>query len=521
MAFNNPKPDGERIKKLMERVENGDIKIPKFQRGYVWKQKSILELLDSLYRGYPIGSLLFWRTKVKIKGERNIGGYELKNTLESYPTNYVLDGQQRLTTIYSVFANKENHPGMDKVFDIYFDFTTKSFVPEKSASPESIPLHALFDNRVFQSIVRNLDPDTADAAADLQEIFMNYEIPIVTIFEMDIEEVSTIFERINSTGKTLTVFDLMVAATWSEDFDLRDALDKLKEELGNKNFDDISDSTILKCLTSVMTGNQNRKSIFSLRDCTEEIKPGIEKTKYGIFRAIDFISTELSIPSINFLPYDFQLILLSYFFSNVSLPTPEMIDTLKKWFWKSSFSERYQGANETLLENDLKDCKKLIAGDTNIFDFSLECTTKKLMRSEFKKGTAFSNAFVALLASKRPKNLMTGTLIDTNSALSIFNRKEFHHIFPKAFLKQKSSDYTSNSVCNIVILSSYENKKISAKEPFKYFQEIRCNLGSKYHDVLESNLIPTDDVTGIKDNDYDFFLELRAELILDEIKKLV
>lgn len=77
MSTNNPKPEGERIKRLIERVESGDIKIPKFQIGYVQKQKAVLELLDSLYRGYPIGSLLFWRTKVKIKGERNIGGYEL------------------------------------------------------------------------------------------------------------------------------------------------------------------------------------------------------------------------------------------------------------------------------------------------------------------------------------------------------------------------------------------------------------------------------------------------------------
>ena len=118
MSGINPKPDGERIKRLMERVENGDIKIPKFQRQFVWKQKDVIDLLDSLFKGFPIGSLLFWRTMTKINGEKNIGGYNLTNTPESYPTNYVLDGQQRLTTIFSIFNNKVDLPGIEEVLKL-------------------------------------------------------------------------------------------------------------------------------------------------------------------------------------------------------------------------------------------------------------------------------------------------------------------------------------------------------------------------------------------------------------------
>ena len=201
MSGINPKPDGERIKRLMERVENGDIKIPKFQRQFVWKQKDVIDLLDSLFKGFPIGSLLFWRTMTKINGEKNIGGYNLTNTPESYPTNYVLDGQQRLTTIFSIFNNKVDLPGIEEVFEISFNFTSNSFVPTKQAGADSIPLNILFNNVLFRSYTREFDTELANRAAELQEIFMNYEVPVITIFNPDIHDVSTIFERINSTGR--------------------------------------------------------------------------------------------------------------------------------------------------------------------------------------------------------------------------------------------------------------------------------------------------------------------------------
>jgi Uncharacterized conserved protein len=518
----NPKVEGERIKNLMVRVENGDIKIPKFQRNFVWKQKSITNLLDSIYKGYPIGSLLFWCTKTKIKGERNIGGYELQNTKDSYPTNYVLDGQQRLTTIYSVFVNKKDHPGMNPVFDIGFDLNTKQFVPTNAASCESIPLHALFDNKEFLNVIKDFSSEDSDLASDLQETFMNYEVPIVTVNNGDIEEVSIIFERINSTAKTLTVFDLMVAATWSEHFDLRDEVTKLQGELKTKNFGALDAVTLLKCFAVVLTGSQNRKAIFSLRDKSGEIVGGIQKAKYGLFRAVDFIATEFFCPSSDFLPYDFQLVLLTYFFANVSIPKPQMIELIKRWFWKSSFAERYQGANDTVLEKDISDCKKLIEGKyDDIFDFEYTVSVSKIMKTEFKKGTAFSNSLVCMLANKQPRNLLTGTKIDVLKSLSKYNRKEFHHIFPTAYLKDKDFHCNPNSVCNIIVLSASENKSINSKAPSTYFAKIKEGLPNDFQPILLSNYIPSDDCSGIWEDDYDFFAENRAELLKTEIEQFI
>ena len=126
-------PGSKKIDKLISNIEDGDIKIPPFQRGFVWGKDKIKSFLDSIYNNYPIGSILLWSSKENIKSPRNIGGFLLPEREPDYPVSYVLDGQQRLTTIYGVFCkNRRQDPQNDKnadagLFDIYFDLDDEEF----------------------------------------------------------------------------------------------------------------------------------------------------------------------------------------------------------------------------------------------------------------------------------------------------------------------------------------------------------------------------------------------------------
>src|SRR4051794_39915448 len=93
--------DTRNVSSLNEDIRRGEIKIPQFQRPFVWKEEQALDLLDSIANHYPIGSLLLWKTQSKLAVERNIGDFLLPKTDDLTPTDYVLDGQQRLTVIYS------------------------------------------------------------------------------------------------------------------------------------------------------------------------------------------------------------------------------------------------------------------------------------------------------------------------------------------------------------------------------------------------------------------------------------
>lgn len=105
MATSEITPSAVKIDKLMSRIADGDIKIPAFQRRFVWNQEQVIELLDSIYKNYPVGSLLLWNSDdTKLKATRNICGFDIPERPVTYPVNYVLDGQQRISAIYAVFC---------------------------------------------------------------------------------------------------------------------------------------------------------------------------------------------------------------------------------------------------------------------------------------------------------------------------------------------------------------------------------------------------------------------------------
>src|SRR5262249_3670439 len=149
-------------------------------------------------------------------------------------------------------------------------------------------------------------------------------------------------------------------------------------------------------------------------------------------------------------------------------------------------------------------------------------TAQELTQTEFRKGTALANAFVALLASAKPRNLVNGTFIDTAKALSSYNRKEFHHLFPQAHLKSRVvAAEKINSLVNFCMLSAEQNKYVSDKKPSEYMAEFESGLGTNFVPVLESNLIPRSAIPFLKSDDYDGFLRVRAEFLAREIGRRV
>jgi len=517
---NPPEAKPERISRLITRIEQGDIKIPVFQRTFVWKQNQVLELLDSIYRGYPIGSLLFWLSTVRLSTERNLGDFSLPNTPEKYPRNYILDGQQRLTTIYGVLTYK-GYSEEDSIYNVSFDLVKKTFVSTPDPLPQTfLPMNILFDTRRFREFQNSLLPkpngqQLLDESDVLSETFREYAIPVVTVTEATVEHVSLIFERINSTGTKLTVYDLMIAATWSENFDLRNQMDTALEELKQKDYAEVSPVAILQILAAHTDASAKRETVLNLRKKNaSELAIMMIQVREGLKRAVDFLINEVNVKSSDFLPYERQLIALSFVFAKRHSPSPANLEVLRKWFWQTSFSERYRRGGEGVFDEDLAIVVQSLTDPSLLARFGKAPTQRDIMATEFRKNSALSNAFVALMASHRPRNLIDGAIIDTGVALSSYNRKEFHHIFPQALLRSRDVPKNRiNSLSNICILSSEQNKIISDRNPSEYFDEIKAKLGNEWQSVLESNLIPQSALLSIENDDYDGFLKARSEHI--------
>jgi len=193
------------IRKLVDRISSGDIRIPAFQRDFVWEPDQVAFLMDSIYKGFPIGTVILWKTDNRLATEKRIGFFTLPEPQKDYPVNYVLDGQQCLTSLFSVFQT-ELSPASEEWTDIYFDMSAQESVQEslflaldEAEVDESrhFPIKILFDTVAYRHATAFLEDMQARKIDELQSQFKEYLIPNEVFVSDDQNMVAIVFERIN------------------------------------------------------------------------------------------------------------------------------------------------------------------------------------------------------------------------------------------------------------------------------------------------------------------------------------
>lgn len=512
------------LRNLCDDIRKGEVKIPQFQRKFVWKEVQALDLLDSIANNYPIGSLLLWKTKQKMRVERNIGNFKLPETEDQYPTDYVLDGQQRLTVIYSCFGAKENEPG----FAAGYDLVEEEFVTlPKDSQIHIFPLRRLYDFTALMNFRTALQTHAQgtllNARVDaLAATLTRYSVPVVTLKELTVDEVCPIFERINSSGTKLSTFDLMVAATWEKDFDLNEQAEKIKNALVTKGFEDIEGGTILKCLSAIHSKGVKKTQVFAL-DKLDKVGMTklVETTKKAVLKAVDLLSTDFQVYSWDFLPYEALAVILTYIYAKQPNLSHDQIVRTRQWFWRAAFNERYRGASDSAISNDLELIHDFVVNRKGKADqFGAPPTGDDWEKGVFRSNNSRSRAFVLALALKKPQNLTNGAVIDVADALSAFNQKEFHHIYPRAYLRGIGAPGEHNALANICILAASENKKISASDPKIYIPWCATNLNTQAEAVFASNLLPSPSSFDYSKSDFKQFVDARIALISGHVQDL-
>lgn len=520
-------PTAQKIDKLIKRIDDGDIKIPAFQRGYVWKQEQVIDLLQSIYSEYPIGSVLLWKTDEKLNSTRNLAGYKIPEKDDSYPVNYALDGQQRLSSIYAVFSGlvEQEHdptgynPNLN-IFEIYYDFKKQTFIDKESIENKDSTIHLrkLLDVTELISALSDLNNEYHKSAQELASQFLNYEVPVVTIENRSRADVGIIFERINNTGTKLSALDLMTAWTWTDDFHLLEESNTLLDELEEKGFGSIKHKTLLQIISAVIQNTTTSKNILNLtggqvRDNWKRICDATKKT-------IDFLSTDLACKNSDFLPFTQQLIPLIKFHDLIKRPTPNQLKSLRQYFWKTSFSNRYStGQTNAKMDSDIERIIELKNGNIDAFaDYRYTVTTSTLINTRFSKANPITRGFLLLMAQVNPLDLVKSQKVDLGRSLAQYNRKEYHHVFPQAFLKNRGITQDDIfCVLNFCFLPSDSNKMISKKSPSDYFFNLIPQ--SNFDEILSSNILPLKKDIYRKD-DYQEFKERRASEVLAKLDRI-
>ncbi|GAB4548364.1 MAG: hypothetical protein Kow0063_43340 [Anaerolineae bacterium] len=246
--------------------------------------------------------------------------------------------------------------------------------------------------------------------------------------------------------------------------------------------------------------------------------------KEGIFQAVDYIRSSLRIPVSRLLPYYALLVPLSYFFvqSKGQPPTPRQHKLLTQYFWWAALSNRFSSAVESKLFQDRQRIDAILREEQPDYrGEELNLTLDDLRWRWFSTGDAFSMAIVCLYARFQPRSFATDALVRLdNSWLKMANSRNYHHFFPKAWLrKQGFENWQANSVLNITLVDDYLNKrKIRARAPGDYMREFAAQ-NPDITETMATHLIDDLEGFGVWENRYEQFLERRGQRVLEELQK--
>lgn len=517
-AVNKITPSNPRLSSLLSEIETGNIKIPVFQREFVWDDEQIMSLLDSIYRGFPVGSILLWSTKEELKTHRNVGGFHLPDVPADYPVKYVLDGQQRLTTLYAVFHSddKVNDREQAKKFDVSFQPSTETFVHSSKADPAvTINMRVVLDASKLLPELPRFNPAEQKVIAALTERFKDYEFPVVTIKERTNREVCQIFQRINSSGTKLSTLDLLTAWTWSDDFDLRDRIAKLTDQLSQKGFEEIDERQILRCIAAVV--RQDIDSDALVDTSPADLVAAMKKVEQGMSATVDFLSSEFGVRNLVFLPFPIMLVPLVAFFAEQRNPSAAQRKLLRQWFWHCVFVQRFAAGTTTAVLEDLVYMRGILnspatqAARSGKVDHGLFLAT-------FRINSTAAKATICLLAQLQPRSFVTGAPVDLDRSLEAYNSRQFHHIFPKAHVMGVLGlpFHKANVISNVCMLTAADNNLISDDPPYVYSAHIPASIRA---DVLARALLEPTDFDPARG--YDAFIVDRAKRLAVKAQELL
>lgn len=513
------------ISSILDYIDNGHMALPEFQRGYVWGREQVRGLFQSLYRGHPVGSLLVWATDASSATHRGDG------KLAPGVVKLLLDGQQRITSLYGVIRGKPPRffDGNAKAFtDLRFNLATEDFeffqpikmrddplwidvteVMQKgnagvgaflsilSQSPENLPMIGEYVGRLNQLL------GIRDKAFHIEE---------VTGTDKTLDVVVDIFNRVNSGGTKLSKGDLALAKICADWPEARDTMKTSIARWRSEGYDFTLD-WLLRSVNTVLTGEA--KFLYLHSQGADEIAGALKRAVKHIDTVLNMIGGRLGLDHDRVLFSKFALpVMVRYLDSQGGRLNETTRDKLLFWFVQTGMWGRFSGSVESFIDKDLGileqsggDLDKLI-GELRLAQGGLRVEPGHF--HSWSVGARFYPVLYMLTRMTEARDWGTGLPLK-NNLLGKMSRLEVHHIFPRAQLYEaKYARAEVNALANFCFLTKDTNLAISDRRPENYFPEIEA----AHPGALRSQWIP-DDPALWRIGNYRDFIEARKALLAE------
>ena len=496
------------IESLATSFRDSELAMPEIQRGEVWTPRQIAELLDSLYRGFPIGTMLFWRPTEQVETREH-------SVDPANATRFVLDGQQRLTALAGVRFDGEPK--------ILFNAEEEEFTVATAATvvnPLLIPVSEILQSGATEvaderGILDREDRKTLLKRLTQVEKIKDISVTVHTVEDFTYAEVAEIFIRANTTGRPLGSADIAIAR-----IALRlpgmvsGQLQEFRQSLEGGGWN-IEVPLIIRCLVAVATG---RSELAAIRDLSaSDLDSAWRKTALAIEDFLNHLRNDLGVDSWDYVTAGNALVVPV---ACVAHYGSENVDKRKllRWFLLSLTWQRYSAGAEGRMNQDLQDLK--VEQPFEALEDRLRHTTGRqleVLPTDLDRGGRggrsrfLLTAYLAFRGRGATDWFKDVTLTSTN--LGRANKLEEHHIFPQATLKGRHEQSQIDELANIALLSQKANRKIRETPPAEYLPTVDSER-------LRQQLVPTDPALWELDRFHDF-LAFRRESLADAINDVL
>jgi hypothetical protein len=551
----NPKSLGFLLKSIHER----ELALPDFQRDFVWQPGATEALVESIAQAFPAGSLLFMSYRPDTFTPR-----EVQNApqLNGPPLQLVLDGQQRLTSLYQAFFGA----GEYRYFiDLTYCFGEDADIEEavfyrhhtrcgrydtvgKQASLLVMPLGTVFGGGGFESWFDSVLDERAEQGEEkaalrkrlreANERFIKpietYQFPVVTLEQRtSLEAVCSIFETLNKTGVRLSVFELLAARFFAKGLDLRKKWQAGRAERAIIAEFDVDEYYVLQAIALRARRSAQRADVLKLTK--EQLEEHWDPVLRGFKGALEMLRADCGVLTARWLPYAYMLVPLAALWDTaIEVAGPASganRERLKQWFWCSALNARYDRAANTQAARDFNELGRWLRGGEppeSVAEFAFD---RERLRSITPRAQSVYKALMAIILRRQTLDFHHASTLSPQTIAS--RQIDDHHIFPRAYLNPTGEDPTYagelvDCILNRTLIDRDTNIRISNRAPSDYLGHIQGELAKLgpaegpadlLTRVLESHLLPAGDDSPLFADNFEGFLSWREAQLTAQIEQ--
>ncbi|MFE6634214.1 DUF262 domain-containing protein [Streptomyces tendae] len=520
-------PEVHFLEQVLERISQGELRVPKFQRPFLWRPEQMLQLFDSMERGYPMGSLLIWETTMPLESLDTIGGRRIPPPPEGAKVAYVLDGHQRLSTLFGVLHRSADAPQSTRQEDwmwwvyrplVRSDNDGLRYRHWKSA--EKVPSHYL----PMRSVLGTLDfleyaRKLSDVSASREEAdrltteseriakrVKNYKVSVVRMEGGTLRQAIEVFSRINSSGQKMRPDQMVSALTYGTigSETLSDKMEEIKGRVAASGFGEIPIMTIFQTVLA-LSGEEDVQRDTSwetmARKVQDQLMTAVTDTDLIIQQVVEFLRDDVRVPLARLVPYNIQIMLLAVFFHFSDKVEVEQRVKLRNWFWTTSLAGTFAGSTTTQVRNFITEMKAFARGKGGL-SYSGERARSFPERFDLRSARVRAYLLWDLQTFPERKNLDGGTA-NVLEQLATAHTETYRHIITQSGVPGASSP---------------ANRIVMTTPPGVSIRQALIRLAEEGRtDILDSHGVSLASIAHLKSDEFtEFILARQSELAARE-----